>query len=286
MYINARVLSYRLKTVIPDRTFIKSKYKERFGTELNLQQPQSFNEKMQWLKINWRNQIAIIGADKYNVRNFVREKLGEDVLNELYAVYDNVEEIDLNALPDKFVLKVTNAYGGNVICADKSKVDWDEAFRKLKWYMKYNHYYKTREWAYKNIKPKIVCERFLDENGEPPKDYKFFCFNGEPKVIQVDSERFIDHKRSFYDIEWNLLDIELNHEKINEDVKKPNKLETMLKYASVLAEGIPFVRVDFYHVNNKIYFGEMTFYPDNGMGRFKPEEADRVLGSYLKLPQR
>ena len=276
---------YKLAAVaISDRAFIRWQYQRETGRTLDLAHPATFNEKLQWLKLNCRNDIYRRCADKYEVREYVTEVLGAHLLNELYAVYDRPGEIDLNHLPDACVLKLTHGSGQNVIITDKSKVDPRELRWLLRYYFGANHYFVGREWAYRNITPRIVCEKYLDDGGASPKDYKIFCFDGEPRIIQVDFDRFSDHKRNLYDLDWRLLPCEYLYRIKAEEVRRPEDLDTMLEYARRLAHGFPFVRVDLYCLAHRIVFGEMAFYPEKGTGEFRPESYDLLLGSYLKLP--
>lgn len=225
-----------------------------------------------------------ICADKYSVREFVRDKVGEDILNELYAVYDDPKDINLEELPEEFVLKMSHGWGDIIICKNKKELDWNKTFKKLKYNLSRSHYLSGREWAYKNIKPRIICEKFISDNGKSPNDYKFFCFNGQPKIIQLDVDRFNGHSRNMYDTNWNLLDFELTYSKSLESIEKPEKLKEMLEIATKLSKDFPFVRVDLYNVNGKIFFGELTFYPENGNGQFRPDKYNHILGKYLTLP--
>lgn len=281
-----RKIFYRVSSIVPDNIYLKLYFKIRTGKTLNLREPKTFSEKIQWLKLYWRNEICTICADKYKVREYVSDKIGDEILTRLYGVYDSVEEIDISSLPDQFVLKVNHGSGQNLICENKNNVYWGRELKKLSTYLETNHYYPGREWAYKNIEPKIICEEYLSENGHLPKDYKFYCFKGTPRFIHVDFDRFGDHTRNFYDTSWNQLDFELWKKKSNQKLKAPKNLDLMLKYASVLSKDIPFVRVDLYEVKNKVYFGEMTFYPGSGISRFNPEKYDLIFGEYIELPNK
>ncbi|MFT6984901.1 MAG: hypothetical protein ACJAT7_000702 [Psychromonas sp.] len=269
---------------ISDERAIKKKYYSVHKKELNLKNPILFNEKIQWLKLNYRKKALTLCADKYAVREYVSNILGDDVLNELYGVYNDVNEIDFNSLPKEFVLKVTHGSGQNLITQNKESIDWAYEKKQLNFYMHSNHYLEGREWVYKNIPPRIICEKYLDENGKPPVDYKFFCFNGEPRFIQLDLDRFDSHKRNMYDTNWNALPFEFQHQRDLADFERPKCLELMLTYAQKLAGDFPFARVDFYLVNGKIIFGEITFHPEQGLGRFIPESYNMMLGKQLNLP--
>jgi hypothetical protein len=269
---------------LSDERAIKKKYYSVHKKELNLKNPILFNEKIQWLKLNYRKKELTLCADKYAVREYVSNILGDDILNDLYGVYNHVNEIDFNSLPNEFVLKVTHGSGQNLITRNKQTIDWPNEKKYLNFYMHSNHYLVGREWVYKNITPRIICEKYLDENGKPPVDYKFFCFNGKPRFIQLDLDRFGAHKRNMYDPNWNIIPLEIHHKRDLADFERPKSLELMLNYAQKLAGNFPFARVDFYIVNEKIIFGEITFHPQQGLGIFIPESYDMIFGKYLHLP--
>lgn len=276
----------KINKLIPDKLFLKIKFKYHIGKKLNLKNPQTFNEKLQWLKLYDRNPLYTKLVDKYEVRKYIAETIGEEYLIPLIGIYNSIEEINWNSLPNKFVLKCTHGSGANIICSDKSKLDIEDAKIKLKKWMQRNWYWYGREWPYKNVKPRIVCEKYMvDESGTELKDYKIFCFNGEPKLIQVDYNRFSGHKRNLYDINWNYLPVSIKYPSYpNIIITKPKKLKEMLELARLLSKDYPHVRVDFYYVNNKIYFGEMTFYHGSGFEKFIPKEFEFKMGNLLKLP--
>lgn len=262
-------------------SMLKRHFKKRLGYDLNLDNPQTFNEKIQWIKVYYHNPLYTTCADKYKVRDYVQEKIGKKYLNDIYGFYESVDEIDLDQLPKKFVLKPSHSSGHVIICTDKSKVDWNKEFKKMKKWIKENFFYKNGEWQYKDIKPRIICEKLLDSN---INDYKFFCFNGEPKFIQVDYDRYIEHKRRIYDINWIKADFSLMHEDDNREIPKPINFDLMLELSRILSKEFHFVRVDFYEVESKLYLGELTFTPGNGMEFFRPIEWDKKLGDYFILP--
>lgn len=283
LYSKIRFLSYKL---IP-RLTLKFEFKRRTGYSLNLKNPETYNEKLQWLKLNWRDPKATICADKYAVRKYVKDKGLGHILNDLYGVYKDVDKIDFDSLPDQFVMKVTHGCGQNLICYDKSNVEWNKEKKKFKNWMNESHYSQSLEWVYKNIKPRIIVERIIEtEQGKVPIDYKVFCFNGKPKYIFIAKDRGSNKetKFDFYDTEWNYLDIKNHYPTSGEVEDKPKKLNKMLKYSEILSEGFPHVRVDFYIEKGKIIFGECTFFHMAGMTRFEPMEFDYKLGNYLKLP--
>lgn len=242
------------------------------------------------MKLYWRDPLAIKCADKYEVRDFVRERIGGQYLNELIAVYDSVDEIEIDKLPKSFVLKGTHGSGYNIICKDKYKMDWDKVFRNMRRWMRTNYHWSKREWVYKDIKPRIICEKYIEqEDADELRDYRFFCFNGEPKFIAVDlsitdKERT---RRNLYDLEWNLLDAEISYPKeIRVNIDKPKKLKNMLELSRKLSTGFPHVRVDFYQVMDRVIFGEMTFFHQSGMGKFTPPDFEEEVGSWLELPMK
>jgi len=273
---------------MPDERFLKKKFKKEVGRELDLINPQKYNDKLQWLKVNWRDSLATKCADKFEVREIVKEKIGKEYLNELIDVYESVEEIDVRKLPEKFVLKGTHGSGYNIICKDKYMIDWGKEYKLMRRWLNTNYYWHKREWVYKDIKPRIICEKYLEEfeTGEL-RDYKIFCFNGEPKVIEVDYDRFKNHKRNFYDLDWNFINGEIRYPNdVSVNIEKPEKLSEMLDLSRILSAGFPHVRVDFYYLNNQIMFGELTFFHESGMGRFEPEEFEVTMGKWLELPRK
>lgn len=266
---------------------IKRQFKYHVGYELNLDNPKTFNEKIQWLKLYYHDPIMTKCADKYLVREYIKEKIGEEYLIPLLGVWDKVDDIDFDSLPNQFVLKVNWGCGQNIIVKDKSKLNIEEAKNKLKnWLNPFsNHYYWSYEWQYKNIEPKIICEKYLEQIDEQIYDYKFFCFNGIPKYIQVDIDRFSNHKRCIYDTNWNKLEFTNNYPLYNKDIEKPKKLSDMLKISKILSKSFKFIRVDFYIINNMPIFGELTFTHENGFGKFIPIDWDYKFGKLLELPK-
>lgn len=288
MSIEMKKLINRTSFFCPDKLFLKMKFRYHIGKKLNLKNPESFNEKLQWLKLYDRKPEYSIYVDKYAVRAYIAEILGEEYLIPLLGVYDNVKEIDWASLPDKFVLKCTHGSGSNIICPDKNKLDIEEAKKKLQKWMNKNWYWYGREWPYKNLKPRIICEKYLiDESGKELKDYKLMCFNGEVKCIFVCTNRNSSTgvNIDIYDVNWNLMPFgRYNHPGTGVKISKPKNLDNMVKYAEKLSKNIPFIRVDYYEANGHLYFGELTFYPASGFGKFTPESYDYLLGSWIKLP--
>ena len=268
---------------------IKEQFRNALGYELNLENPKTFNEKLQWLKLYYHDPLMTKCADKYLVREYIKETIGEEYLIPLIGVWNKVEDIDFDSLPNQFVLKVNWGSGQNIIVKDKSQLNIEEAKNQLRYWMlpTSNHYYYSYEWAYKNIKPKIICEKYIEQTDGNLFDYKIFCFNGEPKYIQVDIDRFTNHKRCFYDINWNKLNFKTHilFEFYADEVKKPDNLNKMLSFCRILSKQFNHVRVDFYTIDNKLYFGELTFYHGNGIEQFSIEEWDYKFGELLKLPK-
>ena len=272
---------------IPDKQMIKLQYKIKTGRKLNLKNPQRYSEKLQWYKLYYRDPLMTKCADKYSVREYIRSKGLDDILNKLYAVYDKVEEVNFNGLPDKFVMKTTNGSGTNILCKDKLKLSVDEMKKSLKNWMNRDCFAAGREWAYKDIVPRIIVEEYLEDKINPYdglNDYKFICFNGEAKYIILDIDRYSAHKRNFYNTNWKYINVSSDCPNFGDCVSKPEGLDEMLCVANILAKDFPFVRVDLYWVNGKVYFGELTFYPWTGYVTFEPDEFDYILGEKFRLP--
>jgi hypothetical protein len=254
--------------------------------KLNLLNPSTFNEKLQWLKLHDRNPLYTSYVDKYEVREFIEKTIGKECLVPLLGVYDEVEDVDFSILPDQFVLKPTHTSGNVIICRDKTKLDLIETKKTLIKWLKREYFWYQREWPYKNIKPRIICEELLvNETQEDLIDYKILCFNGEPKCLFLCTDRrsLSGLKVDFYDLNWNPLPFERHYPKSGKLIEKPECLEELLELSKTLSRGIPFVRVDFYIVNKQIKFGELTFYPGSGLEEFSPESFDYLLGSWIDL---
>lgn len=279
---------YNLLNWMNDETYLKLLYKAKMDEVLNLDKPTTFNEKLQWLKLYDRNPLYTKLVDKYEVRRYIAETIGEEYLIPLYGVWDHVDEIDFDSLPNQFVLKCTHDSGSVIICDDKSKFDKNKAKKKLKKAQKFNFFYYGREWPYKNVRPRIIAEAYIsDANGEL-NDYKLMCFNGKVKCSFVCSERYTGKGLhvTFFDCDWNVMPFERSHPSAKEGFPRPTQYEKMVKLAQVLAREIPFVRVDFYEIDGQIFFGEMTFYPGCGCKAFQPESWDGELGSWIALPEK
>lgn len=276
-------INYLLKD---DEKFIRERYKEVFSKDLDLENPKSFNEKIQWRILKDRQDKYTILADKYKVREYVKEKIGEEYLIKLLGIYKKPEDIDYDKLPDKFVLKCNHDSGSVIICKDKSVFNKKEANRKLNFFLKRNFYNCTREWHYKDIKPLIICEEFIEEKEEAPRDYKFHIFNKNNRsniYIQCDIDRFNGHKRCIFNEKWELQPFRYKKEVFKGTVKKPEKLDEMLELAKKLSLDFEYSRIDFYEVNRKIYFGEITFTSEAGLAKFYPEEWDYKFGEMWEI---
>ncbi|MEK5214646.1 ATP-grasp fold amidoligase family protein [Psychrobacillus sp. FSL H8-0487] len=274
---------------IPDSWMLKLQYRIKMGTKLNLKKPQRWTEKLQWYKIYYRTPLMTICADKYNVRKYIENKGLDNILNRLYNVYESIDQIDLDLLPKKFVMKTTNGSGTNILCKDKSELQLDTVKRSLNEWMLRDNFSSGREWSYKDVPPKIIVEEYLEDDNnlfEGINDYKFFCFNGKAKYIVFDVDRNIDHKRNIYDADWNFIDVSTDHPNFGDCVPKPEGIKEMLRVANILAVDFPFVRVDLYWINSKVYFGELTFYPWSGYVQFYPDEFDFELGKQFILPEK
>lgn len=292
LYRVKRKLLLMAAPMLSDEFFLKRLFKLRFGRSLNLENPKTYNEKLQWLKLHDRRPEYPIMVDKAEVKKYVASIIGEEHIIPTLAVYNRVEEIDFDALPNQFVLKCTHDSGGIVICRDKDKLDRKDAIKKLKKGLKTNYFYQNREWAYKNVKPRIIAERYMtnDSNSavDELSDYKWFCFDGEPKAMFIATDRFAEGEETkfdFYDMDFNHLPFTNGHPNASKPISKPAGFGTMKELARKLSRGIPHVRVDFYDVNGQIYFGELTFFHWSGTMPFEPEEWDYKFGEWLMLPQ-
>ena len=297
---------------LTDDKFIRLQYRAMLGKRLRLNPPVDFNEKLQWLKLHYRNPLMVTCADKWAVREFVKERIGEKYLAECIGVYDDVEKIPFETLPRQFVLKATHGSGWNIICPDKAKIDWNLAKKKMRKWLNSDFSKNGREWQYRQIKPQIICEKFIIDPETPVlRDYKLFTFNGETKYIWVDftetsescqgqeieqevgysnpkvSEGCIRY-RNIYDTNWNLMTGRgsLYPCKDTSAIRKPECLDEMLEVAKKLASDFPQCRVDLYVIEGKrIVFGELTFTSANGCNAFYPQSFNDELGSYIKLPK-
>lgn len=269
-----------------DEEYLKKLFKCHMKRELNLDNPQTFNEKLQWLKLYDRKPEYTTMVDKYAVKKYVADVIGEEYIIPTLGVWNHFDEIDFDKLPNQFVLKCTHDSGGIVICTDKSNLDLKAAKKKIEKCLRRNYYWSSREWPYKNVKPRIIAEKYMsDEGKEELSDYKVLCFNGEPKIVEVHKGRFNgQHTQDCYDEFWNKTDIEqYDLPKTDEIMPKPAFLEEMLHLSKLLSKDLIHVRVDWYFTNNRLYFGELTFFDGSGYNLFCGN-ADELLGSWIKLP--
>lgn len=271
-----------------DKKYLQKNFECIMGKELDLDNPQTFNEKLQWLKLYDRKPEYTTMVDKYAVKKYVADIIGEEYIIPTLGVWNHFDEIDFDKLPNQFVLKCTHDSGGIVICKDKNKLDLKSAKKKIEKCLKRNYYWSSREWPYKNVKRRIIAEKYMttSEMDDLP-DYKIHCFNGEPKFILYCSERFskTGTKEDFLDTNWSNLPFKRPGLKCSDKIlEKPSRLNEMLELAKILSTNIPFLRCDFYEIKGKVYFGELTFFPASGLEAFEPEEWDYKLGDWLKLP--
>lgn len=282
--IKSRLYSVWDNYIVTDTYKSRKAFRDKFGFEPNLTNPESFSEKIQWLKLNYRLPGLHNYVDKYQVREYVESTVGQKYLNDLIGVWDNANHINIDDMPGKFVIKANHGSGMNLICHDKAAIDWDWEKKILNRQLARNYYRSTREWAYRNVIPRLIGEKFLSCDGKSPKDYKIYCFNGKPRMIIVDCDRFEAHRQALFDENWNPLPVTYRYQWPDEIPPAPENLEEQLYVAEKLASKFPFVRVDLYDFSSRVYFGELTFYPGNGVERFTPMSWDKKIGNWLTLP--
>lgn len=272
--------------VVPDRYFVQLTsfitYK-RLGfrfKKLDLRNPVTFNEKLTFLKINKAHEGYSEYVDKIKVRKYVEETVGPQYLVPIIKIFHSAGELDLDSLPQSFVLKTNHGSGWNLICRDKYLLDEKKVKKKFKRWLKNNAFYLTREYQYKPIRPAIICEEMLNYN---LYDYKFFCFKGKPQIIQVDIDRFTNHRRAFFNNKWERQDFSIRYAVSEKSIERPCQLNEMLDVCRKLSAPFQFVRVDLYVVDSHIYFGELTFTPGGGNEPFNPVESDYMLGKLLEI---
>lgn len=273
---------------VPDRTALKILYRNAFNKKLDLKNPQTFNEKLQWLKLYDRRPEYTTLVDKYAVKQWVTERIGEAYLIPTLGVWDSFDEIDFDALPEQFVLKCTHSSGDIVICRDKASFDKEAAREKLTEFLQKDFYIIGREWPYKDVPRRIIAEQYMeDAETQELRDYKIFTFDGAAKALFIASDRLtLETKLDFFDADFRHLNIVKGHPNSTTLPKKPEHFEEMKRLAEKLGQGIPQVRVDFYEINGKVYFGEMTFFSGSGFTAFEPEEWDKTFGDWIALPEK
>ena len=286
--MNLKTIIRASTRLIPDKLFIKIMYYKHFHKFPDLKNPKTYNEKLQWLKLNDRNPRYTKLVDKCDVKQYITDIIGSEYVIPTLGVWDKVEDIDFDALPNQFVLKCTHDSGSIAICKDKSTFNKKAAINMLKRGLKRNGYWYGREWPYKNVKPRIIAEAYMeDEDTAELRDYKFFCFAGEAKLLFIATERQTigtETKFDFFDMNFNHLKIKNGHPNADILPKKPMQFDKMVELAEKLSIGFPHLRVDFYEVNGKIYFGELTFSHWSGFVPFEPSEWDAKLGSWIQIP--
>lgn len=276
-----------------DEKYLKKRFNYVFGYKLDLNNPQTFNEKLQWLKLYDRKPDYIKMVDKYEVKDYISQMIGQEYIVPTIGVWERFDDIKFDELPNQFVLKCTHDSGGLVICKDKNNFDLIGARKKIEKSLKYNYFFMGREWPYKDVKPRIIAEKYMENDGNDEAqgeltDYKFMCFNGEVKCSFTCHNRYQEGglKVTFYDRDWNVMPFERHYPRSIEGLPKPSNYEKMIKLAEKLSKGIPFVRIDFYESGGKIYFGEITFYPGSGFEEFTPTTWDYKLGSWIDLEKK
>lgn len=274
---------------VPDEEYLKNRYKIMMGKDLNLDNPIYYTEKLQWLKLYDHKPQYSVMVDKHRVKEFVSERIGEQYVIKTLGVWENFDEIDFSSLPNKFVLKCTHDSGSLVICKDKEKLDFKAAKKRIKKYMKRNYFSCSREWPYKNVPPRIIAEEYMeDKQDKELRDYKFFTFGGVPRVLYIAQGRGCGKQTyaDFFDMNFEHLPFTIDHDMADELPHPPQNFELMKVLAAKLSEGTPQLRVDFYEVNGKVYFGEMTFFHCSGLYPFSEERWDKMFGDWVMLPER
>lgn len=282
------LLKRNAKFITNDKLYLSLRWLCCKMSILRLDNPQTFCEKLQWIKLYDRNPIYTTYVDKVEVKKYVASIVGKDFVIPTIAVWDNVEDISFDNLPNSFVIKCNHNSGtGMCICRDKNKLNIEKVKRELSRGLAEDYYIINREWPYKNVPRKIFAEQFISSlNGEPLIDYKFFCFNGHPKYCQVIKDRETQETIDFFDTDWRHQDfIGLNRKAVFSErpIEKPQNYELMIEIAMKLSKGIPFSRIDLYNINGKIYFGEITLFPMSGLGNFRPKEIDKKMGDMIKI---
>lgn len=294
LHPNALIRAYRIMKLysnehysLSDEEYIRKMFRIKMGYNINLNNPRTFNEKINWLKLFNRQSIYSMMVDKHAVKGYVSNLIGKNHVIPEIGFYHSSQEINISILPDKFVLKTNHGCGSMIVCTDKSKIDWDNELKKLDESLKDNYYYHCREWVYKDVEPCIIAEEYMKDNDyDVLPVYKFFCFSGFPVLIQaIKNDKQVNETIDYFDTDWNRLELRQNFPNSKKPLACPKNYGEMLEIASKLTQGIPFVRCDLYSVNGQTYFSEFTFYSDAGFERFHPKKWDSFLGSLIKLPE-
>ena len=280
--VGSKILAWR---IFSDKVAIKIKYRLEMKRKLNLKNPKTFNEKLNWIKLYYRKPIMTTMADKYEVKKYVSDIIGPEYVIPSIAIYDKWDDIDFDSLKAPFVMKTTHSSGVIAVVKDKESFDYETTKKKFNKSLKQNYFYSCREWPYKNIKPRIIIEQFVKDDKEDNLPvYKFFCFNGEPYLVQtIKNDKTSYETIDYFDMDWKFLKLKQNFENSEVPLSKPSNFEDMKELAAKLSKGFPFVRVDLYSVNGRIYFSEFTFFSDAGYHQFYPDEWDQILGEKIKL---
>lgn len=272
---------------VPDSIYLRIKFKRRMGYTLNLKNPRTFSEKLQWLKLNDRKPLYTTLVDKYEVKKYISSILGGEYIIPTYGVWETFDDIPFDELPNQFVLKCTHDSGGLIVCRDKNSLDIKKAKEKINKSLRTNYYWHGREWAYKNVKPRIIAEQYMEDSASPElRDYKFYCFNGRPLFLYL-SEGLENHETariSYVTMEWEKAEFSrIDYKPFDVLPEKPIQFEKMKEIACILSKETKFARIDLYEINGRVYFGEFTLFPGIGMNKFNPEKWDLELGKLLKL---
>jgi hypothetical protein len=275
---------------LPDEIYLRAKYWACTGRKMNLKNPTRFNEKLQWLKIYERKNIYSKMVDKYSAKEYVSNLIGSEYIIPTLGVWDSFDDIDFSELPNQFVLKCTHDSGGLVICRDKKALDLSKTRAKIEKSLKKNYYFSGREWPYKNVKPRIIAEKYMEDNdSQELRDYKFYCFDGIPKFLYLSQgmEKHETARIDFLNLKWEKEPFyREDYKRFDRIPPQPEKLDEMIELCKKLAGDIPFLRVDFYQINHKVFFGELTFSPGSGFSEFVPDEWNEIIGSWITLPSK
>lgn len=271
--------------LFPDKLYLQLIFRCKMGYWMDFDNPKTFNEKLQWLKLYNRNPFYTTLVDKYAVKEYVANLIGKEYVIPTLGVWNNAKEIDFDKLPNQFVLKTTNGGGGDVvICKDKSKLDREYVVKHLNQSLKKSIYKNLREWPYKNVLPRVIAEKYMEDDSGELRDFKVLCFEGVPKMTEYHQGRYKTHTQDFYDENWNMLPIYQGTPLSGKSIEKPVFFDEMMMLSSKLSKDMPHVRVDWYYVQHQLYFGEMTFFDASGFEDFEPKEYNRILGNWIKLP--
>jgi hypothetical protein len=276
-----------ISRILPDAAYVHLLYLRTHGRILNLRRPRTFDEKLQWYKLYYREPLMVTLSDKYGVRKYLESKGHGGLLNELYGVYERAEDIDLDTLPGSFVLKATHGSSMNIICRNKQDLDWEMCRSRMADWLRTDYFYSGRQWAYKGIRPRLVCEKYLEnEEFHELLDYKFYCYGGKPEVVFVCSGRYGSGgvKYNAYDMGWNRIHAFKGKPGSDLQIEKPDNFEAMVAIVRELCGTFPFIRVDLYSIGGKTVFGEFTFYPDSGAVPFTPDRFNHFFGDMFVMP--